>query len=398
MSRHCRCLNCITPPHLLKKLLESKDADVRQAALNTLIATARLRGERAVRSLLAAAAPGNSRRTIFDLHHSTSLSAATTVRTEDGPLASDPSANRAFDGLGKTRDFYDKVLGRNSIDDHGMRLDGYVHRGRQYNNAFWDGQHMVFGDGDGVIFTDFTGSLDVIGHELTHGVTEFAAGLEYHNQSGALNESVSDVFGSVVKQWSLKQTADKADWLIGADIFTPSIGADALRSMKAPGTAYNNPTMGKDPQPAHMRNYVELADTEEEDFGGVHINSGITNKAFYLTATGIGGYSWEAPAHIWYESLKASSPNTQFKEFAETTYAKAGLLYGGGGLQQRAVLAAWGEVGIEISKAGGGPAKDDSKDSGKEGDSLAALTDEIEKLSTHIQELTAEIAALKKSK
>jgi Zn-dependent metalloprotease len=398
MSRHCRCLNCITPPHLLKKLLESKDADVRQAALNTLIATARLRGERAVRGLLAAAAPGNGRRTVFDLHHGTFLSSATTVRTEDGPLASDPSANRAFDGLGKTRDFYDKILGRNSIDDHGMRLDGYVHRGRKYNNAFWDGQHMVFGDGDGVIFTDFTGSLDVIAHELTHGVTEFAAGLEYHNQSGALNESVSDVFGSVVKQWTLKQTADRADWLIGADIFTPSIGADALRSLKAPGTAYNNPTMGKDPQPAHMRNYVELADTEDEDFGGVHINSGIPNKAFFLTATGIGGYSWEAPAHIWYESLKASSPNTQFKEFAETTYAKAGLLYGGGSLQQRAVLAAWGEVGIEISKAGGGSGKDESKDSGKEGDSLAALTDEIEKLSTHIQELTAEIAALKKSK
>ena len=398
MFRHCRCLNCITPPHVLKKLLESKDADVRQAALNTLISTARLRGERAVRGLLAAAAPGNGRRTVFDLHHSTSLSAATTVRTEDGPLASDPSANRAFDGLGKTRDFYDKILGRNSIDDHGMRLDGYVHRGRKYNNAFWDGQHMVFGDGDGVIFTDFTGSLDVIGHELTHGVTEFAAGLEYHTQSGALNESVSDVFGAVVKQWSLKQTADKADWLIGADIFTPTIKADALRSLKAPGTAYDNPTMGKDPQPAHMRNYVELADTEDEDFGGVHINSGIPNKAFFLTATGIGGYAWEAPAHIWYESLKASSPNTQFKEFAETTYAKAGLLYGGGSLQQRAVLAAWGEVGIEISKAGGGPATDDSKDSGKEADTLVALTEEIEKLSTHIQELTTEIAALKKSK
>ncbi len=265
-----------------------------------------------------------------------------------------------------------------------MRLDGYVHRGRKYNNAFWDGQHMVFGDGDGVIFTDFTGSLDVIAHELTHGVTEFAAGLEYHTQSGALNELVSDVFGAVVKQWSLKQTADKADWLIGADIFTPTIKADALRSLKAPGTAYDNPTIGKDPQPAHMRNYVELADTEDEDFGGVHINSGIPNKAFFLTATGIGGYAWEAPAHIWYELLKASSPNTQFKEFAETTYAKAGLLYGGGSLQQRAVLAAWGEVGIEISKAGGGPATDDSKDSGKEADTLVALTEEIEKLSTHI--------------
>ncbi len=398
MFRHCRCLHCITPPHILKKLLESKDSDVREAALNTLIATARLRGERAVRGFLAAASPGNGRRTIFDCQHGVSLSAATTARTEDGPLSSDASVNRAFDGLGKTRDFYDKVLGRNSIDDQGMRLDGYVHRGRKYNNAFWDGQHMVFGDGDGVIFADFTGSLDVIAHELTHGVTEFSAGLEYHNQSGALNESMSDVFGALVKQWSLKQTADKADWLIGADIFTPTIKADALRSLKAPGTAYDNPTFGKDPQPDHMRKYVQLPDTDEGDNGGVHINSGITNKAFFLTATGIGGYAWEAPGHIWYESLKASSPTTQFKDFAETTYAKAGLLYGGGSLQQKAVLAAWGEVGIEISKAGGGSGKEDSERPEDEAETLLLLTKKIETLSTNIVALTAEIVALKKSK
>ena len=150
------------------------------------------------------------------------------------------SVNSAFEGLGRTRDFYRDVLDRDSIDGHGMRLNGYVHFGAGFNNAFWDGSHMVFGDGDGVLFTDFTGSLDVIAHELTHGVTEFTAGLEYHKQPGALNESMSDVFGSLVKQWARKQTADQADWLIGAEIFTPEIDADALRSMKAPGTAYNN--------------------------------------------------------------------------------------------------------------------------------------------------------------
>ncbi|MFD2122051.1 M4 family metallopeptidase, partial [Streptomyces cirratus] len=120
---------------------------------------------------------------------------------------------------------------RNSIDDRGMRLDGYVHFGMKFNNAFWDGQQMVFGDGDGKMFGDLTGSRDVIAHELTHGVTEHTAALEYHNQSGALNESMSDVFGSLVKQWSLKQKADEADWLIGADVWTPGIDADALRSM-----------------------------------------------------------------------------------------------------------------------------------------------------------------------
>src|SRR5207302_5822793 len=142
---------------------------------------------------------------------------------EDGPASSYASVNQAFDGLGDTRQFYLDVFQRDSIDGRGMRLDGYVHRGVKFNNAFWDGREMVFGDGDGQIFGDFTGSIDVIGHELTHGVTENTAALEYHDQPGALNESVSDVFGSLVKQWVRKQTADQADWLIGAEIFTPGV-------------------------------------------------------------------------------------------------------------------------------------------------------------------------------
>jgi Zn-dependent metalloprotease len=205
---------------------------------------------------------------------------------------------------------------------------------------------MVFGDGDGVIFTDFTGSLDVIGHELTHGVTEYTAGLEYHNQSGALNESMSDVMGSLVKQWTLKQTAEQADWLIGPEVFTPGIEADALRSLKAPGHAYDNKTFGKDPQPAHMDDYVDLPDTDEGDNGGVHINSGIPNHAFYLAAIAIGGNAWEVAGRIWYQSLRASTPTTDFAGFAETTISKAGELYGVGGSQQTAVREAWRRVGV----------------------------------------------------
>ena len=196
-----------------------------------------------------------------------------------------------------------------------------------------------------MLFTDFTKSLDVIAHELTHGVTEFTAGLEYLNQSGALNESISDVFGSLVKQWAAQQTADKADWLIGAEVFTPDIDADALRSMKDPGKAYNNPILGRDPQPDHMSKYVNMSD----DNGGVHINSGIPNKAFYLTSVGIGGNAWEAPGHIWYAALQASNSTTDFQEFADTTYLKAGQLYGSQGAEQQAVLSAWKEVGIRIS-------------------------------------------------
>jgi Zn-dependent metalloprotease len=261
--------------------------------------------------------------------------------------------NRAFVGLGKTREFYKEALDRDSLDGNGMRLNGYVHYDASYNNAFWDGSEMIFGDGDDELFTDFTKSLDVIAHELTHGVTEFTAGLRYHKQSGALNESISDVFGSLVKQWAAtpKQTADQADWLIGAEVFTPDINADALRSMKNPGKAYNNPTLGRDPQPDHMSKYVDMPDTDAGDHGGVHINSGIPNKAFYLTSIGIGGYAWQAPGQIWYAALQASTSTTDFQEFADTTYLKAGQMYGSQGAEQQAVLSAWKEVGIRVSGA-----------------------------------------------
>src|SRR5258705_701935 len=155
---------------------------------------------------------------------------------------------------------------------------------------------MLYGDGDGRIFNRFTKVLDVIGHELTHGVTQYTAALDYHDQSGALNEHFSDVFGILVKQYSLKQTAKKADWLIGAGIFTQRVHGAAIRSMKAPGTAYDDPTLGRDPQPAHMKNYVKSHD----DSGGVHVNSGIPNHVFYLVATALGGNAWEVAGKIWY--------------------------------------------------------------------------------------------------
>jgi Zn-dependent metalloprotease len=196
----------------MDRLAQSDDRDVRDAAIRTLLASAELRGQRSILPGVAAAlaTPTQGRRTIFDAHSRESLDGADMKRSESSPVSPDDSVNRAFDGLGATRKFYLDVLNRDSIDGMGMRLDGYVHYGDRYNNAMWDGKHMVFGDGDGVMFTDFTQSLTVIGHELTHGVTENTAGLEYHNQSGALNESLSDVFGSVIEQWSLNHSGKRA--------------------------------------------------------------------------------------------------------------------------------------------------------------------------------------------
>lgn len=350
MTTRCRCINCIVPPHLLKKLLENPDTRIRDAAQRTLLVTSRLRGQRNVRGFaFTAATPSEGRRTISGCAKSTSLPTATVARTEDGPPSQDDSVNRAFDGLGQTRDFYKKIFDRDSLDGHGMRLNAFVHYDNGYDNAFWNGSEMIFGDGDGVLFTDLTKSIDVIAHELAHGVTEFTAALDYHNQSGALNESISDVFGSLVKQWGAKQTADRADWLIGAGVFTPGVEGDALRSMKDPGKAYDSPTLGKDLQPDHMSKYKQMPDTDDGDNGGVHINSGIPNKAFYLTAVGIGGYAWEAPGQIWYASLLASHADTNFQQFADTTYLQAGQLYGEQSTEQQAVLSAWKEVGISIS-------------------------------------------------
>src|SRR5262249_22418604 len=206
---------------------------------------------------------------------------------------------------------------------------------------------MVFGDGDGVIFNGFTSSVDVIGHELTHGVTGSEANLRYQGQPGALNESLSDVFGSLVKQFSTspKQTAAKADWLIGAGLLAPGIQGVALRSMKAPGTAYDDPTLGKDPQGAGMAHFVHTL----QDNGGVHIKSGIPNRAFYLAATSIGGYAWEKAGKIWYDTLCDHNlkPSATFSRFAQLTIRHAGLLYGASGIEQKAVQDAWGQVGVK---------------------------------------------------
>jgi Zn-dependent metalloprotease len=230
------------------------------------------------------------------------------VRKEGDTAASgDPAVDEVFESAKIVRDYYKKKLGRNSIDDKGLKLILNVHYGTKYMNAFWDGDEMTFGDGDGDIFVSFTKSIDVIAHELAHGVTQFTAGLEYFSQSGALNEHFSDVFGSAIQQYALGQDAGQADWLIGDEIMGPTLFGESLRYMGEPGTAYDNKLLGKDPQPAHMKDYF----AGPEDNQGVHINSGIPNKAFYLVAMAIGT---DDAALIWYEGLKKLWPTARFND------------------------------------------------------------------------------------
>jgi Zn-dependent metalloprotease len=324
-----------------------------------VIASAQLRGRRQALSEasipVAAAQVMAKNRRVFTAGNGSGLP-GTLVRDEGAPPVSDTAVNEAYDGAGATYDLYWEIYQRNSLDGNGLRLDSTVHYEQQYDNAFWDGQQMVYGDGDGQLFNRFTISVDVIGHELTHGVTQYTSNLNYSNQPGALNESFSDIFGSLVKQHQRGQSAADADWLIGQGLFTAQVKGVALRSMKEPGTAYNDPVLGKDPQPGNMRDYVNTS----EDNGGVHINSGIPNHAFYLMAVAIGGSAWEKAGMIWYRAARDKfTSNTDFQAASNLTYQTAGELYGQGSQEQQAVKYGWDGVGITVGaqtppQSGGG--------------------------------------------
>ena len=341
-------LLCIVPPHLLRHLARGLSRDLAERALHTLAVSERMRGARVVLGQVAALAvtpPGVKRRTVYDAGGVERLPGKL-VRSEGDPPLRDRAVNEAYDGAGLTYDLYFQVYQRNSIDGRGMRIDSSVHYGTDFDNAFWDGRQMVYGDGDGVVFQRFTKSLDVIGHELTHGVTQHEANLEYQDQPGALNESFSDVFGSLVKQYHLGQTAAAADWIIGHGLFAKGVKGVGLRSMKAPGTAYHDPRIGRDPQPATMKGYVET----QQDSGGVHINSGIPNHAFYLAATAIGGKAWEKTGRIWYLTLRDRlRRDADFAAAARATAEVAASLYGTAGAEARAVREAWAAVGVSAA-------------------------------------------------
>ncbi|WP_433565725.1 M4 family metallopeptidase [Nocardia sp. CA-151230] len=347
MRRHS--LACILPPDLLVSLAREATHEQRLAVLTALDMDSSFRQARAevaarlvapVRLALAATG-GTPHRWIYDQRHSQDPGPGTLVRREGDPPSGDASADAAYVGFGATYSLYWDVFQRDSIDGQGMPIAGLVHYGSAFDNAFWDGQgHMFFGDGDGQILTDTTQGIDVIGHELTHGVTQHEANLIYSGESGALNESISDVFGSLVKQYHLGQTAAQADWLIGADIVGPLL-KPALRSMKAPGTANKH-----DNQPADMAHFVQTT----SDNGGVHINSGIPNRAFAVTAITIGGSAWQAPGTIWYETLNDPrlKPNSTFTGFATLTLKNARTRFGATSSEADAVRAGWDAVKVPV--------------------------------------------------
>lgn len=341
----------IVPPYLLNQLAGLQDPGFAEAAAAARRALVHLNPLARTRSAaLAAPARGagaavvlSLRRTICDARMKEDLPGET-VRRESEPPTNDPAVDEAHDGLGATYALFSEVYGRSSIDNAGHPLDATVHYGERYDNAFWDGSRMVFGDGDGEVFDRFTKSITVISHELAHGFTQHSTGLIYQGQAGALNESISDVFGVLVEQRQLGQPVGEASWLVGEGVFTAQVQGRALRSLSAPGTAYDDDVLGKDPQPASMADY----DNTTADNGGVHINSGIPNKAFHLAAEKLGGFAWERAGQVWFDAAVGGrvSADCDFVQFAAATAEAAVTRYGRGSEEALAVETAWKEVGV----------------------------------------------------
>jgi Zn-dependent metalloprotease len=343
MRLRCGCF--IVPPSVLDRFAKDKslNEETRKAFADTRELEGVWRKLRAAHNIATserkrAALPrgvltGLPAVTVYDCKH-TQVEPGTPVPSPKA--SSDPSAKNAFNEASGVAKFYQQCFGRDSVDGKGMTLVSSIHYGVKYDNAFWNGQQMTYGDGDGQIFIDFTMSNDVIGHELTHGVTQFTAGLTYTNEPGALNESISDVFGSIYRQWSAGQTVAQADWLIGSGIMGPAAkqkGYTCLRDMVNPGAKHC-----LSQQPVDYKHYVKGGDP--------HVNSGIPNRAFALAANAIGGHSWEKAGKIWYGALtnKKATKTMRFKAFATLTVSQAKALFPSDPSVAAAVTKAWKTV------------------------------------------------------
>ncbi len=339
---HCPCF--IIPSNVLdrfardKKLSASERKSFADAALFEkqwrIGRTAHGKVAVAARTMLARGAPPISSPAItaYDCAHGTTLPGT--------PLpanTTDLTARRALTETRAVADFYQTVFGRNSVDNAGKTLMSSIHFSVDYNNAFWNGTQMTYGDGDGNIFVDFTKSNDVIAHELTHGVTEFSAQFIYTNEAGGLNESMSDVFASMFRQWRGNQNVSQADWLIGKDIMGPGAlarGYTCLRDMVNPAGKH---CLSR--QPTHYSQYRSGMDPHE--------SSGIANLAFSKAANALGGKSWEKAGKIWYAALTdlPVQPNMKIKAFANRTRRQATTLFPGDQPLFSVIDNAWREVG-----------------------------------------------------
>jgi Zn-dependent metalloprotease len=343
-------IECVIPPYITQRLTKSANPEIRDRAIANLAAAAAFRAvrstTRAFPTFMAQMSPTKGKfRQIYDAGKSPDMRKKL-VRSEGDPKSTDDGVNEAYDYSGDVYDYYSQLFKRNSLDDKGMTLISSVHLsesdGSPLDNAFWNGEQMAYGDGDGVIFQRFTKSLDVVGHELTHGVQSFTSNLEYQGQSGALNEHFADVGGILIRQWKNGESVAKANWLIGVEVLMPAPTRRGIRDMEHPGTGFtNDPELGTDPQPADMKHLYKGS----QDNGGVHINSGIPNRAFVLSAQALGGNAWENIGPIWFETMVQLTTTSNFADCARISVQVATAH---GAAAKKAVTAAWKKVGVSF--------------------------------------------------
>lgn len=348
MTRYMNQCTCfILPKDVLERLAGDKklDAALRKAARDSALISDAIRGLRLKNAELTGIAQTVGAH-LVELAASPDVAVYNSKNTQNLPgslvtkpkTSKDNTAKRCFTETTSVAKFYKSVFGRNSIDNAGMTLLSSIHYGSRYNNAMWNGSQMIYGDGDGQLFTDFTGGNDVIGHELTHGVTQHTLQLAYSGDAGGLNESMSDCFGSMFRQWEAGQDVTKADWLIGANIIGPAAAArgyKCLRNMANPAdksalaaqpVLYSQITPGMDP----------------------HYSSGPPNLAFATACLTLGGKSWERVGQIWYGALTTSgvNPNMTIPQFAARTRQIAAQMYAKQAEVGAAVDAGWKKIGL----------------------------------------------------
>lgn len=270
----------------------------------------------------------------------------TIIMQEEDTVAPSMPAHHVFNSIGIIRSFFEEKLNIDKMFGCDTDINAVIHYGSNYANAFWNNQAIFFGDGDGKTFGPFYNDIDIIAHELSHGYISSQANFDYSFQSGALNESVADVIGIMVKQLVNNQNVNESNWLLGENLFLDKEKAPALRSLKNPGTAYHISKNNYDLQVGHMDDYV--AHPINFDNGGVHINSGIPNKAFYLLACELGGNSWDVAGKIWIAAVSDPlvTQTATFKQFADATIRAAEKLFG----MDIAIKTrqSWLDVGLEI--------------------------------------------------
>jgi len=342
---YCTC--CIVPKDVLDRLSHDKTLtqEQRKAMVDTARVSDALRNVRVQAGLLTnvsqsigahlAALAAAPKVTVYDCKQTQTLPGTPVPKPK---TSTDATCKRAFNETTKVARFYKQVFKRNSIDNAGMTMMSSVHYGVKFNNAMWNGMQMVYGDGDSKIFVDFTNGNDVIGHELTHGVTQHSLQLGYSDDAGGLNESVSDCFGSMFRQWEASQTVGAADWLIGKDIMgsvAKAKGYTCLRNMANPAdkkalapqpTKYSQITPGMDP----------------------HYSSGPPNLAFCVACQAAGGKSWDTVGQVWYAVLTGSGPHPtmKMKDFANRTRQVAGQIFSTKPAVGVAIDKGWKSVGL----------------------------------------------------